>query len=136
MPTLQAPCAGTQCSDGQRGCVVNIERQFLQLAARAGQFPEIFATDFSHTQQFGTDARLFGQDTRRQLVRRHFEAEESDLGTSALGFFNAVFTFADPSARSVEGDVGGKRCLAHTWATREDDKVGIVQAAAFGVNAI
>ena len=136
MPTLQTPGAGTQRSDGQRGRVVNIERQFLQLAARARQFTKIFATDFPHTQQFGTDARLFGQDTRRQLIRRHFEAEKSNLGTSALGFFNAIFTLADPPPRSVEGDVGGKRCLAHTRATSENDKVGIVQTAAFGVNAI
>jgi hypothetical protein len=40
------------------------------------------------------------------------------------------------SGRGVEGDVGGKRGLAHARTAGKDDKVGIVQAADLFVDRI
>jgi hypothetical protein len=79
----------------------------------------------------GGNARLFGQDTRGQLVGAHFEAEKGRRRTDALGRIDA---HRDRSAtvRRVEGDVGHQRGLAHARTAGKNDKVGIVQAADLG----
>ena len=73
--------------------------------------------------------RLLGKDTRRQLLGRHFEAEEAhNRAIERLG--GAVVLRLRPvHLRDVEGDVGRQRRLAHRRAARENDKVGILQPA-------
>ena len=136
MTPLQPARTRPQGGDRERRRIVDEEWQFLQFAARTRQFTEIFPRNLTHAQQFGTDARLFGQDTRCQLVGGHFEAEKGDLGPCPLGLFDPVFAFPDPATRSVERNVGRKRGLAHTGTSGENHKVAVMQAAAFGVDAV
>jgi hypothetical protein len=51
---LQPARAGAQRRDGQRRRIVDVERQFLQFAAGAGQLAEIVAADLAHAQRFGS----------------------------------------------------------------------------------
>ena len=79
---------------------------------------------------------MLSKDTRRQLVRRHFKTEKGGLGANTLFLRDAILPVTQPALRRIEGDVGGKRGLAHARASGKDDKVGIMQAAAFGVYAV
>ena len=89
---------------------------------------EILAADPAHAQGFRTDARLFGKDTRGQLVGAHFEAEEGNR--CAGGFFRLdPLRFVLREALGTgKGDVGGKAGLAHRRAAGEDQQVRLVQA--------
>ena len=76
---------------------------------------------------------LFGQNTRGELLGRHFAGEEADdaaidgLG-GAVGLHLALVGPGD-----VVGDVGGERGLAHAGTAGDDDQVGGLQAAHLGV---
>ena len=118
------------------GRVVDIERQALQLGGSAREVAEILLADLAHAQVFGADARLLGEDTRRQLVGRHFEAEERDRRAGRLRRLDPVLLIAHAAAGGVERDVGGERALAHARTAGEDDQVGLVQAADLGVDAL
>ena len=122
---LQPPCAHPQRIDGERGGVVDIERQVGETLARFGKPGELVAPDIARTQLFRADLRLFGKDTRRQLVRAHFEAEEGDRCAAAVR--PAVAHLLQVFVRGVERDVGRERGLAHARTPGEDHEVGIVQ---------
>jgi len=126
VPPLHAPRAGAQRADGQRGRIVDIERQFGKPLAGVGQLLEILAAQFTAAQRLGGNLGLFGQDTGGQLVAAHFEAEEGDR--RAIVELAALALPVEVLFGAVEGDVGGKGGLAHARAPGEDDKVGIVQA--------
>ena len=133
---LQPPCAGAQRRNGQRRGIVDKQRQFLQLAAGARKLAEIFAANFAHPQQFGTDPRLFGQDTRCQLIRRHFQTEERHFCADALIRWDAVFLFTQPPLRRVERDIGYKRGFAHARTPGQYHKIAVMQAANLGIDAV
>ena len=75
---LQPAGAGAQRGDGQAGRVVDVERQALQFGRGAGQLAEFLLADLAHAQVLGADPRLLGEDASRELVGRHFEAEQRD----------------------------------------------------------
>jgi hypothetical protein len=123
------PRPRAQAADGQRRGIVDIERQFGQALAGERKLLEILAADAAHAQRFGTDARLFGQDTRGELVRAHFQAEEGDRRADRILGGDAIGLVAPQPVGRIEGDVGDERGLAHARAAGEDDKVRIVQPA-------
>ena len=73
--------------------------------------------------------RLLGENTRRQLLGGHFEAEEAD-NPAIHGRLGSVSFGSGPEGfGDVESDVGRKRRLTHGWPAGEHDQVGTLQAA-------
>ena len=73
--------------------------------------------------------RLLGENTRCELLGRHFEAEKAD-DCAIHGLLGAVFfRSGSESFGDVEGDVGRERRLAHRRAAGEYDQVGALKAA-------
>ncbi len=107
MPPLQPACAGAQRGDRKCRGIVDIERQIGQPLAGIGQRLEILAADLAHAQRFGRNARLFGQDTRGELILAHFEAEHGDAGTHR--FLDPVLDVALQPRGAIVGDVHRQR---------------------------
>ena len=132
MPPLHPPRAGAKRGDGERGRIVDIERQLGQPLAGEGELLEILAAELAAPQGFGGHLGLLGKDAGGELVGAHFEAEEGDrravieLAPVALPF--------EVLLGAVEGDIGGQRGLAHAGASGKDDEVGIVQARCLAVD--
>ncbi len=122
--------------DRQAGRVVDIERQRLEIGGGAREIAEIVLADLAHAQVLAADPRLLGEDTRGELVGRHFEAEEGDARAERLARRDPVLACRARGARGVERDVGGERGLAHAGAPRQDDQIGAVHAAHLGVDAV
>ena len=129
MTALQAACAGAQRTDGERRSIVNVERQFGEALAGEGKLLEVLAADAAHAQRLGADARLFGQNTRGELVRAHFEAEEGHRRPDRVLYRHAVRQIAAEAVCRIERNIGDKRGLAHAGAPGEDDEVAVVEAA-------
>ena len=75
----------------------------------------------------------FGEDTRRELVGRHFQAEQGDRRAGRFRRLDPVLLVAQEAPRRGERHVGAKRALAHAGAAGDDDQVGLVKAADLGV---
>ncbi|PAV66731.1 hypothetical protein WR25_03666 [Diploscapter pachys] len=107
---LQAPHARVQRADRQAAGIVDEQGQLFELGCCGGELAELRLADLAHAQRFGTDLRLFGQNTRRQLVGAHFQAEEHDLRADRFAWRDAVLhTRGD--ARQVAAAV--QRTLGH-----------------------
>ena len=116
--------------------VVDVERKALQLGSGPRQLAEFLLADLAHAQILGADARLLGEDTSRQLIGRHFEAEQGDRRAGRLLRLDPVFAVLEEALRGGEGDVGAERALAHAGTAGDDDQVGFVKAADLGVEAV
>ena len=90
---------------------------------------EIVGADAAAPDLVGGNAGLLGDDTRGELLGRHFQREEAD--DAAIGRFGmAVGAYiALPGIGDVEGDVGRQRRLAHAGTARQHDQIGFLQAA-------
>jgi hypothetical protein len=66
----------------------------LQLGGGAGELAEVLLADLAHAQILGADSRLLGEDSGRQLVSGHFEAEQGYSSAGALAGLNALLLFA------------------------------------------
>jgi hypothetical protein len=126
---LQSAGAGAQCRNGQAGRVVNVQGQAVQLASDACELAEFVEVHVARADLRARDVALFGKHTGGELVGRHFQAEEGDRGAGGSCGIDAVGNVLQHPARGVEGDVGGKRGLAHARTAGEDDEVGAVHAA-------
>ena len=133
---LEAAGAGAKRGDGQARRIVDVQRQALQLGGGARQLAELLLADLAHAQILGADPRLLGEDASRELVGRHFEAEQSDRGAGGFTRLDAVLIVAQQPLRGGESDVGGKRALAHARAPGDDDQVGLVKPADLAVEAV
>jgi hypothetical protein len=77
----------------------------------------------------GGDLGLLGDDAGGELLRRHFQREESD-DAAGHGLDRAVRArLAFVVLRDLVGDVGRERGLAHGRAARDDDEIRALQAA-------
>jgi hypothetical protein len=123
MAALEAAGAGAQRGDGEAGRVIDEQRQRFQFGRGAREIAEILLADLAHAQQFATNPRLLRQDTRGKLIGGHFEAEKGDLCADRFFGRNTVFLIAQPAARSVEGQIGGKCGLAHARTSGQDEKI-------------
>ena len=85
-------------------------------------FREFAVADLPHL-----DFGLLGQNTRRELLRRHFEREEQNR--RAARHFRAGLHVLHIGARGVERHVGGERRLAHAGTAGDDDQVRRLQTA-------
>ena len=132
---LQPPGARAKRGDGQAGRVVNVERKALQFGRRAREMAELLLADLAHAQILGTDARLLGEDASRELVGRHFEAEQSDWRARRFCRLDAVFGIAKETPRRGKRNVRPKCALAHARAPGDDDQVGLVKPADLAVEA-
>ena len=79
---------------------------------------------------------MFGDDTGCQLLARHFKREEGDQ--AAINYFHGAIglVFGLVGFGHIVSDVGGKRCLAHGGAARQDDEVGGLKPAHFFVEIL
>src|SRR3546814_5983507 len=93
------------------------------------------SADLAHAQRLARHPRLFGEHARRELVGRHFEAEESNLGAHILLGRDAVVLVAAETLGGIISDVGRERGLTHARTPREDHQVRIVHAADLGIHA-
>ena len=132
---LQAPGTGAKRGDGQAGRVVDVERQALQFRGGAGELAELLLADLAHSEVFGADPGLLGEDSSRELIGGHFEAEQRHRRTSRFARLDAVLIVAQKPPRRSETDVGRKRALAHAGAAGDDDQVGLVKPADLAVEA-
>ena len=124
---LHAPRARRDLRDGDAAGVVDVERQGRKLLHGENElvplrFGELAVADLPHF-----DFGLLGQNTSRELLRRHFEREEKNR--RAARHFRSGLDVLLPHARGVERHVGGERCFAHAGASGEDQKVRRLQAA-------
>src|SRR3546814_5269142 len=71
------------------------------------------SADLAHAQRLARHPRLFGEHARRELVGRHFEAEESNLGAHILLGRDAVVLVAAETLGGIISDVGRERGLTH-----------------------
>src|SRR5205085_6760690 len=87
---LETAGAGAQCGNGQAWRVVDVERQALKLGGGAGKLAELLLADLSHAQILGADSRLLGEDSSRELVGGHFEAEQGDRGAGRFARLDSI----------------------------------------------
>ena len=81
-------------------------------------------------------AGLLGNDTRCQLLGRHFQREEAD--DAAVGRHGVAVGahFASPALGDVVADIGGEGGFAHARPAGEDDEVRGLQAAHHAVEIV
>src|SRR6478735_1689042 len=94
---------------------------------------EFFLPDAAAADHAGGNAGLLGENTGGELFGRHFAGEEADDAAidrfhGAVGLHFGAVGFGD-----VVGDVGRERGLAHAGTSGNDDQVGSLQTAHFGV---
>ena len=107
VPPFKPARARPQRRNREAGRVIDEQRQCFKLTCRAREIAEILLADLAHTQTFRADPRIFGKDTRRELISRHFEAEKRDLCTHRFLRRYPVFLITQPASRGIIGDVGG-----------------------------
>jgi len=76
-----------------------------------------------------------GEDTRRELVGRHFEAEDDRRRAGGLGGFEPFGNVADEAPCRSDGHVRAQRALAHAGPSGSNDQVRLVQPAHLRVEA-
>ena len=72
---LQAPAACAERGNADRRRVINIQRQGCQFAAHFQKTVKIALADLAPPDAVTRNARFFGQQTCRQLIRAHFQGE-------------------------------------------------------------
>ena len=87
---FQAPCPGPQRGDRQARRVIDVQRQTLQLGGGTGEGAKLLLADPAHAQILGADPRLLREDACRELIRRHFQAEQRDGCAGGLGRLDPV----------------------------------------------
>ena len=95
---LQAPGAGAHGRHREAGRVVDEEVQRLQLLGRDDQPGEIVVpADLAAPDAVRGDLGALGQDAHGELLGRHFQGEEGDLG--AIGHLDPAQRVADLTHR-------------------------------------
>ena len=98
---LEAAGAGAQRGDGQARRVVDVERQALQSAAARASERNSCWLILPVRRFLGGDPRLLGQNAGRELVGRHFQAEQGDRRAGRLGRLDPVRLILAESARAA-----------------------------------
>ena len=80
MLAFQSPGPCRELRDGDPAGWIDKERDLLQFLRDSHQFPEIVIGDHAAADLLGRDLGLLGNDTRGQLLRRHFEGIKPDAG--------------------------------------------------------
>ena len=128
--------AGAQARHGERGRIVDEERQALDLLAGLDDAAEVDIAHLAAPEPVRRDLGLLGEDPRRELLGRHLEGEEGDPGAVGRPFALRLLSAFAEARGGVEGDVGGERGLAHAGAAGEDHQVGGVQPAQQAVEVV
>ena len=68
--------------------------------------PEFLLADLAHAEVFGADPRFLGENSSRELIGRHLEAEQRHRRARRFLRLDAVFDVADEPPRGGKGDVG------------------------------
>ena len=106
MAPLQAPRPAAQRGDGERGGVVDIERQLGEALAGEAQFLELLACDLARSQVLGGNLCLLGKDAGRELVGAHLKAEKGDRPAVVEGA--PVALVRQMRLCAIEGDIRGE----------------------------
>ncbi|MNQ76957.1 hypothetical protein D3C85_918090 [compost metagenome] len=132
---LQTSRPRRQLGDGDAAGGVDIEGALADLDRRVAQLAEVRGVDLALAQLVRGHAGRIGQNTHGQLFGAHFQrVEGDDAAVDRLAALGRRFPLI--GAGHVEGHVGGERRLAHRRTTREDKKVGGVQAAQLAVQVV
>ena len=130
---LEPAAARAERGEGDRGRVVDMDRQGGDLAAHLHELVEILLPDLAAADVVAGDAAFLGEQACRELLGAHLERENRDAALRQR-IRPVPLRFRHQRAGRAEPHLDGERGFAHAGAPGEDEEIGGMHAAELGID--